>query len=471
MASDDETKDKVGMLDKREEFPGWKGRMLLLAMEKGDTDGIFTDTGGNPTLGYQSYPVGQPGNAKRKAWLELSKKLTGKVGGKITNSALRRIWTEELARVMRTGAQPGALNEVPFVFAKCMAVLETECARRSESATQIARGDFILALQSFLDKSPRGTNESSSSKGTAHGFSAYVDEIRKAEEKLRTYGVQMTDAEKKQLFFAHFNATSDSWPTLVTYWKQDGTLNFDDILSRGITEQQALDAKANVDQVAGVRAFNAMNGGKGDRDGDGRKHKKPRGGRGAADAAAEGYYFDRRNAKGKGAKGKGAKGGGKSGAKGGKGKNGKGGRGRGAGGRGGWRGRGWSDDAQLECWNCGGRGHRSSECPSAKQGEKRQISIPGMIGIGTQPEASDTLFEGICEYGVILMLTVMFATIAWHLEGGNSPPHFPPDGGSCVGGTNCQVCTTTCQEPLFTTQDQGEIRGLGHGRRRQQSNT
>ena len=85
------------MLDKREEFPGWKGRMLLLAMEKGDTDGIFTDTGGNPTLGYQSYPVGQPGNAKRKAWLELSKKLTGKVGGKITNSALRRIWTEELA--------------------------------------------------------------------------------------------------------------------------------------------------------------------------------------------------------------------------------------------------------------------------------------------------------------------------------------------------------------------------------------
>ena len=335
MTSDDETKDKVGMLDKREEFPGWKGRMLLLAMEKGDTDGIFTDTGGNPAVGYQSYPAGQAGNAKRKEWLELSKKLAGKVGGRITNSALRRIWTEELGRVMMTGVQPGALNEVPFLFAKCMAVLETECARRSESAIQIARGDFILALQSFLDKPPRGASESSSSSGTAHGFSAYVDEIRKAEEKLRTYDVQMTDAEKKQLFFAHFNATSDSWPTLVTYWKQDGTLNFDDILSRGITEQQALDAKANVDQVAGVRAFNAMNGGKGDGDGDGRKPKKPRGGRGAADAAAEGYYFDRRNAKGKGAKGKGAKGGGKSGAKGGKGKNGKGGRGRGAGGRGG----------------------------------------------------------------------------------------------------------------------------------------
>ena len=37
MASDDETKDKVGMLNKREEFPGWKGRMLLLAMEKGES--------------------------------------------------------------------------------------------------------------------------------------------------------------------------------------------------------------------------------------------------------------------------------------------------------------------------------------------------------------------------------------------------------------------------------------------------
>ena len=180
-----------------------------------------------------------------------------------------------MTRILATGALAGPLNEVPYMFGKCMAVLEAECARRSESATQIARGDFTIALQSFVDKAPRGTADSGSTASDKTGFSAYVDRIRKAEEKLRMFGVPMTDAEKKQLFFAHFNATTDSWPTLLTYWKQDGTLSFEDILSRGITEQQSLDAKANVDQAAGVRAFNAMNGAKDD-DGNGRKNKRLR---------------------------------------------------------------------------------------------------------------------------------------------------------------------------------------------------
>ena len=51
MESDDESKGKAAKLESREEFPGWKGLMLLLALEKGDTDGIFTDTSANPAEG------------------------------------------------------------------------------------------------------------------------------------------------------------------------------------------------------------------------------------------------------------------------------------------------------------------------------------------------------------------------------------------------------------------------------------
>ena len=57
MASDDETNDSHKQLDHREQFPGWKSRMSLLAMAKGDTDGIFTDRGNDPNVGYQTrYP-------------------------------------------------------------------------------------------------------------------------------------------------------------------------------------------------------------------------------------------------------------------------------------------------------------------------------------------------------------------------------------------------------------------------------
>ena len=34
-------------------------------MRKANTDGIFTDTGANPLMGYQLYPGGIGGNAKR----------------------------------------------------------------------------------------------------------------------------------------------------------------------------------------------------------------------------------------------------------------------------------------------------------------------------------------------------------------------------------------------------------------------
>ena len=45
MASDDETSDNQSKLEHREQFPGWKAKMSLLAMAKGDVDGIFTDQG------------------------------------------------------------------------------------------------------------------------------------------------------------------------------------------------------------------------------------------------------------------------------------------------------------------------------------------------------------------------------------------------------------------------------------------
>ena len=87
--SDDEATKGTGKLNTREEFPGWKTRMMLAAMHKGDTDGIFTDRGDDPAIGYQSYAIGAGGNAKRTAWMQLQVKLIGKIGGMIGNSALR----------------------------------------------------------------------------------------------------------------------------------------------------------------------------------------------------------------------------------------------------------------------------------------------------------------------------------------------------------------------------------------------
>ena len=87
MASDDESNKKAVKLETREEFPGWKERMGLLALEKGDFDGVFSDLGNNPNVGYQLYPPGAGGNSKRTKWMELSKRLIGKVGGSIERTA------------------------------------------------------------------------------------------------------------------------------------------------------------------------------------------------------------------------------------------------------------------------------------------------------------------------------------------------------------------------------------------------
>ena len=80
--SDDEsdTGKAAGKLSCREEFAGWKESMSLIALDKGDADGIFTDDGSNPAVGYQAYGGGVGGNAQRREWMKLAKKLVAARG-------------------------------------------------------------------------------------------------------------------------------------------------------------------------------------------------------------------------------------------------------------------------------------------------------------------------------------------------------------------------------------------------------
>ena len=94
MANDDEDKEHKGSyLDRREEFPGWRRDMKMLALSYGDIHGVFTDLGNNPNVGYQA--VGANLNVAQRAkkqteWNELARKLVGKVARKISNQALTR---------------------------------------------------------------------------------------------------------------------------------------------------------------------------------------------------------------------------------------------------------------------------------------------------------------------------------------------------------------------------------------------
>ena len=376
MESDDESDKNTGKLKSREEFPGWKTAVALLVMSKGDVDGIFVDDGTDPNMGYQLYPANQAGNKKREEWLKLSKKLTGRVGMSIQNEALKRIWSTELTRIT---TQAAAAAEKPYLFAKCMQALERECSRASETANQIARGKFTIALQSFVEKESDASGKPGTEDKNA-GFDKYVDAIRKAEEVLRSFGVVMTDAEKKQLFFQHFTATTSNWPTLRTVWAQDDALTFDQILARGVTEQQALDLKSTQFEASGVRSFYAMNGNDDESETGNKRYRydKYERGRGGGKGALYGGK-GARSGKGKGQGGRGTKGG-----------KGSYGRGRGGrGGRGGARGRTNQsnnvENSDLECWTCGGRGHRAADCPSKRSAEPRggkdgkDIVIPGML--------------------------------------------------------------------------------------------
>ena len=65
--------------------------MNLYAVEKGDTEGIYSDDGSDPTARYQAISAAHVNN-RRRDWMLLSGKLTGRVGLQITNPTLRSTW-------------------------------------------------------------------------------------------------------------------------------------------------------------------------------------------------------------------------------------------------------------------------------------------------------------------------------------------------------------------------------------------
>ena len=378
MANDDEDKEHKGSyLDRREEFPGWRRDMKMLALSYGDIHGVFTDLGNNPNVGYQA--VGANLNVAQRAkkqteWNELARKLVGKVARKISNQALMSVFTEayEAADVIPVAGQP---DQRPYVFAIAMRALEEDCARASETGKQIARNEFKMALKSFMEKSTNGKGESSDDKT---GFVAYADSIRMAEEKLRIYGVDMSDDEKKSQFYSYFNVHSshNTWDTLLTVWRQSG-ITFEQIMQNGITEQRNMDLKTAEHEASGMRAFAAYYD-------DGPPDKRHRGGgrgKGAHLPSQEAYAGYARG--GKGRKGKG----GYRGAKGGKG----GGRG---GGRGGSRGNGGRFEGH--CWTCGKFGHRSEDCHSGAKGKGhgKGSGKGGGKGSGKRKRDDDVVIPG-----------------------------------------------------------------------------
>ena len=417
MASDDESKDSTGKLTSREEYPGWKSRVQMLALAKGDVNGIFGDDGSDANVGYQAIPGNAAARAPaQKEWNQLARKLVGKVASTITNESLLRIWTQTYSQASAAPAA-GQDDQRPYVFALCMKAIEQECYRVGETANLIARGEFVLALKSFVDKQQTGAKGESSSGNT--GFIAYVDKIRRAEEKLRSYGVNMSDQEKKQLFYTHFSSKTDDWSTLMTVWQQQTDLTFDGILAKGLTEQQRLDLKKTEAESSNVRAYAAMNNGYDD-DHDTYRKRRRSGGRGGggSDSSAYGGFPYRKGGKGKG---RGGKGGGRAGGRGGKGKGGGLGKGGGFG------------KFQGECWTCGQTGHRSEDCSWNTKGKghggkggkngkgKGRYVVPGCMAMINTPNCTsfDTPCFTLFEVAVIVVCVVCFASLCFmvrHVE-------------------------------------------------------
>ena len=114
-----------------------------------------------------------------------------------------------------------------------------------ETARQIARTRFKVALMAFEEQSTKGDIKA--------GFETYADGIRVAEQKLAHAGVIMSDEEKKEKFFAGFNPRSAQWNSVKTFWMQSNH-TFDD-LSRGVQQQHSLDAVEAEDNASGVRSL------------------------------------------------------------------------------------------------------------------------------------------------------------------------------------------------------------------------
>ena len=238
MADDTDDRSALGSLQAREDFRGFKESMLLYALEKGDVEGIFSDDGSDATVGYQTLTTA----ARRREWMLLSGKLTGRVGRQIKNPTLRNVWNTAMATSVSDG-------KAEYRFALAMAAVEKACGGIEETAKQIARTSFKVALMSFEEQSGKSDGKS--------GFVHYADGVRVAEQKLAHAGVVMTDEEKKEKFYGAFNPSSASWNTIKTFWQQSATLTFDEILARGIQQQQSLHAVEAEVNAHGVRKLAA----------------------------------------------------------------------------------------------------------------------------------------------------------------------------------------------------------------------
>ena len=215
MADDtEEHTTTLGSLKAREDFRGFKETMLLYALEKGDVEGIFSDVGDDPTVGYQALTTAK----ERREWMLLSGKMTGRIGRQIINPTLRNTWNTTMIKAVEDG-------KTEYRFALAMEAVEKACGGVEETAKQISRTCFKVALMAFEESNGKADNEKT-------GFVAYADGIRVAEQKLAHAGVVMSDEEKKEKFYGAFNPRSTHWNTIKTFWQQSSTLTFDDILAR-----------------------------------------------------------------------------------------------------------------------------------------------------------------------------------------------------------------------------------------------
>ena len=347
MTEDDGKESTRDVLKDREGYFGWARKMRLLAMKKGDVQGIFAEDG---TKGvYAALPAGAPGAAARKKWSETTRKLIGEIGSTIENGTLQEIWSVEYERIDAQGAGPP--DEQPFAVGMCMAALERECARATALGMGNARTQFTLALQSFseAETGSRGGAHAEASAAPHSGFVAYADRVKAAERKLTAMGVAMSDEEKKQAFFLHFAGNNEHWRVSLHIWRQDDALTFDALLAKGVQQQHSLDLQANNAAASAVKGFTAPAN-----DANDSWCVDTKGGRGN-DA-----YFARKGGKGRG------RGGGRYGA-----------RGKQA----------YKVQAKFEgtCYTCGKKGHKAEDCrvgQSRKGGKKGKGKGKGSGGKG-----------------------------------------------------------------------------------------
>ena len=88
------------------------------------------------------------------------------------------------------------LNDFLRTTAPAMRAVKEACGGVEETAKQIARTRFKVALMTFEEQSTKGDIKA--------GFETYADGIRVAEQKVAHAGVIMSDEEKKEKFFAGF---------------------------------------------------------------------------------------------------------------------------------------------------------------------------------------------------------------------------------------------------------------------------